>query len=194
MSDFKKQQASSPDLSIQTDPNITSLPQSPDHRNLFVYGTLINKSILERVLGRSSSDLRCEKGLISDHSRLQLRHADYPALVPSHVAQNVFQDQLSIEESQVNGLLIIGLNMDDFCKLDQFEGDEYIIKKILVKVNSSPQPIQANVYIYSEKFYFNLLPKIWSYDHFLIHHFQNWFNDPNQFLEIQSQSQTELNH
>jgi gamma-glutamylcyclotransferase (GGCT)/AIG2-like uncharacterized protein YtfP len=74
-------------------------------RNLFVYGSLMDRGVLEDVLGRPYEGI-FEDATIRDHTRLDLG------------CYMLFKEK----GCSCNGKLISGLHPLDFVRLDRFEG------------------------------------------------------------------------
>lgn len=77
--------------------------------NLFAYGTLMWRDVLESVIGRR---LQGERAVLSGYRRLCVKGEWYPAVVPS-------------EGDTVEGLLYRGITESEIILLDAFEGSEY---------------------------------------------------------------------
>lgn len=100
-----------------------------DH-TAFFYGTLMAPPVLHRVIwGQSTpptpahaSLLHIRPAVLHAHQRRQVRHADYPAVLPSSPS------------SSVRGTLVTGLTSGDIWRLDIFEGDMYERRKVRVRV------------------------------------------------------------
>lgn len=107
---------------------------SPTHPAFF-YGTLMAPPVLHRVIwGQPSpptpahaSLLHIRPAILHAHQRRQVRHADYPAVLPSSPA------------SSVRGTLVTGLTDGDMWRLDIFEGDMYARRKVRVRVLEQKQ-------------------------------------------------------
>ncbi|KAF9737233.1 hypothetical protein PMIN03_003586 [Paraphaeosphaeria minitans] len=99
-----------------------------DH-TAFFYGTLMAPPVLHRVIwGQSTpptpahaSLLHIRPAILHAHQRRQVRHADYPAVLPSSPS------------SSVRGTLVTGLTDGDIWRLDIFEGDMYERRKVHVR-------------------------------------------------------------
>ncbi|KAF1962498.1 hypothetical protein CC80DRAFT_487943 [Byssothecium circinans] len=101
----------------------------PDH-TAFFYGTLMAPPVLHRVIWGTSTPptpthaslLRIRPAILHAHQRHKVRHADYPAILPS------------TPTSSVRGTLVQGLTDGDIWRLDIFEGSEYQRQKVKVRV------------------------------------------------------------
>ncbi|KAJ4377296.1 hypothetical protein N0V83_000120 [Neocucurbitaria cava] len=97
----------------------------------FFYGTLMAPPVLHRVIWGASSPptpahaslLRIRPAILHAHQRHKVKHADYPAVLPSESPS-----------STVRGTLVEGLTDGDIWRLDIFEGSEYERKKVNVRV------------------------------------------------------------
>ncbi|KAI0710222.1 hypothetical protein C8Q76DRAFT_859136 [Earliella scabrosa] len=102
----------------------------------FFYGTLLHPSILRRVIGHAGTDLEICPALLLEHTRHQIKFADYPAVLPYTKSKELFtssgQAELTEEERTVRGTFVKGLTDSDIALLDLFEGDEYTRENVLV--------------------------------------------------------------
>lgn len=97
----------------------------------FFYGTLMAPQVLYRVIWGSqtpptpahASLLHIRPAILPSHRRHRVRHADYPAILPS-----------SDPDACVRGTLVTGLTDGDIWRLDIFEGSEYSRQKVQVKI------------------------------------------------------------
>ncbi|TFY59308.1 hypothetical protein EVJ58_g5851 [Rhodofomes roseus] len=62
---------------------------------------------------------------MQDYTRHQIKHADYPAVLPYSKSRALYEHDLAPEERVVRGTLVKGLEQPDIELLDTFEGDEY---------------------------------------------------------------------
>ncbi|KAF1969612.1 hypothetical protein BU23DRAFT_234559 [Bimuria novae-zelandiae CBS 107.79] len=100
-----------------------------DTRTAFFYGTLMAPPVLHRVIWGTptpptpahASLLHIQPAILHAHQRRQVRHADYPAVLPSSPS------------SSVRGTLVTGLTDGDLWRLDIFEGDAYKRRKVRVR-------------------------------------------------------------
>jgi hypothetical protein len=92
-------------------------------RTAFFYGTLMHPRILRRVIGNDGSHLQICPGILLDHTRHQVRYADYPGILPYEESKTMFKGELEPEERSVRGTLVTGLTDADMVLLDIFEGN-----------------------------------------------------------------------
>ncbi|KAH8100760.1 hypothetical protein BXZ70DRAFT_906950 [Cristinia sonorae] len=102
----------------------------------FFYGTLIHPQILRRVIGNPAEHLAVSPAV--------LLNADYPAIVPTHNSQSIFQRPLTQDENSVRGILVTGLTDEDIRLLDIFEGDEYTRETVSVHPLVSAEPLNSD--------------------------------------------------
>lgn len=104
-------------------------PEETTHTTFF-YGTLMVPSILHRVIQNPaialpSSHITTSPALLPTFRRYRVRHADYPAILPSND-----------DGACVKGTLVRGLSDGDMARLDRFEGGEYARRGVEVDVLS----------------------------------------------------------
>ncbi|MCJ1314606.1 hypothetical protein MMC25_008288 [Agyrium rufum] len=94
----------------------------------FFYGTLMAPQVLHRVCSGTSTPstshterFTIQPAILHDYRRHRVRHADYPAILP-------------ISGSSVRGVLVSGLSDRDVLLLDVFEGDQYVRRKVKVRL------------------------------------------------------------
>ncbi|KAH7413902.1 AIG2-like family-domain-containing protein [Phaeosphaeria sp. MPI-PUGE-AT-0046c] len=121
----------------------------------FFYGTLMAPPVLHRVIWGSptpptaahASLLRIQPAILHAHQRHKVKHADYPAILPTP----------SSPSSSVRGTLVEGLTDGDIWRLDIFEGGEYARRKVHVRVleqqengsNAEADEVEAETYIWT---------------------------------------------
>lgn len=96
----------------------------------FFYGTLMAPPVLHRVIWGSSTPptpahaslLRIRPAILHAHQRHKVKHADFPAILPTDA------------EATVRGTLVEGLTDGDLWRLDIFEGSEYERRNVRVRV------------------------------------------------------------
>jgi len=83
---------------------------------LFTYGTLCAPEVMETAAGRRFGAIPAR---LPDHGAYRVRGADYPGLLPR-------------PGSQVEGLLWQGLDGAAFARLDRYEGELYVRRRVRV--------------------------------------------------------------
>ncbi|KAF2153492.1 hypothetical protein K461DRAFT_278302 [Myriangium duriaei CBS 260.36] len=112
---------------------------------LFFYGTLLSPSILSRVIHGPSNPtftpsntyILNTPAVLPSHQRHRVRHADYPAIIPS-----------ALPTASVRGTLASHLTDMDVRRLDIFEGDEYTRRRVTVRTEKGDE-VQAETYIWT---------------------------------------------
>lgn len=148
----------------------------------FFYGTLMAPPVLHRVIWGSQSPptpahaslLRIRPAILHAHQRRKVRHADYPAILPS------------APESEVRGTLVQGLTDGDIWRLDIFEGSEYERHSVKVKALETKgsaggeehkhvegEEIDAQTYIWTAGAH-RLEAEEWDFDHFVKEKMSRW--------------------
>ncbi len=85
----------------------------------FFFGTLMDREVLALVLGRPVDDADVEPATLDGFRLLRARDDPYPALVPA-------------PDSQVEGIVVTGLDARDVARLEWFEGAEYHARPVTV--------------------------------------------------------------
>ncbi|EMD33337.1 hypothetical protein CERSUDRAFT_160235 [Gelatoporia subvermispora B] len=175
----------------------------PETYTAFFYGTLLHPKILQGVIGHPGQDLQICPALILEHTRHQIKHADYPAMLPYTQSSALFSQELKVDDRTVRGTLVKGLSDSDIALLDQFEGDEYTLEKVQVHplkpfkplsssspndipldppplppLDELPAPIEAKTYIWAGKLS-DLRPDLWEYADFMRYNAAKWIKDTN---------------
>ncbi|KAF7970625.1 hypothetical protein HWV62_23559 [Athelia sp. TMB] len=166
----------------------------------FFYGTLMHPEILKRVIGNDGTHLKICSAILLDYTRHQIKHADYPAVLPYSKSKALFNRELSPEEKSVRGSLVTGLSESDVRLLDVFEGDEYTRERVPVhpisaystlspaprtphaipaavphshSAASLPPPVMAHTYIWCQP-PAQLTPSLWSFEEFVAKNAWKW--------------------
>ncbi|KAF9030968.1 hypothetical protein BDZ89DRAFT_1013372 [Hymenopellis radicata] len=176
----------------------------PAH-SAFFYGTLMHPKILTRVIKNGGSHLTICPAVLLDHTRHVVRNADYPGVAPLSRTKDLFDRELTREESCVRGTLVFGLTDADIKHLDSFEGEEYARKIVEVHPLAESEPLStgltdkeliprhappisegsldpsvtAETYIYLDVN--NLVPELWSWEDFVKKNAMNWYTSPLEF-------------
>lgn len=99
--------------------------------NLFAYGTLMNKTYLKAVCGKS---FESKEGVIYHYKRYATE-SGYPYIVPE-------------ENSQVEGILYFGIDSESMGKIDKYEAEGTIYNREKLKVQvKDGQEIESFVYV-----------------------------------------------
>ncbi|KAH7925495.1 hypothetical protein BV22DRAFT_1088955 [Leucogyrophana mollusca] len=168
----------------------------------FFYGTLMHPEILKRVIGNDGSHLKICPALLSDYTRHQIKHADYPGIVPYSKSRAMFDHDLGLEERSVRGSLVTGLSTEDMRLLDVFEGNEYTRESVsvhplgplvnlreippvdmlaLVPVDPPPvptpselgSPVEASTYVWCRPLD-ELRSQLWTFEEFVKYNAWKW--------------------
>lgn len=121
------------------------------------------------------SRLTVRPALLNSYTRHRVRNADYPAILPSP------GDSASTTAACVRGSLVTGLTSADLYRLDIFEGDQYVRRKVRVHVlkdvgldEMAPtdsaahlleKDVEAETYVWDEG-EDTLEPKEWDFEEF----------------------------
>ncbi len=129
--------------------------------NVFTYGSLMFDPVWSRIVAGSYD--RCD-AILQGYERKGVRGEVYPVVVPSS------------EHSQVRGVVYIGVLSSDLRRLDQFEGEYYFRKTLLVATEEGA--LSAEVYILKEEYYAVISPEEWdpvqfstTGIHYFMHHY-----------------------
>ncbi len=98
--------------------------------NLFAYGTLMNKTILKAVCGKTFTS---QEGNIKNFKKFSPR-SGYPYIVQK-------------EEHQVEGILYSGIDRDSMTKIDQYESEGTLYNREKIKVFTKKGIVEAYTYI-----------------------------------------------
>lgn len=167
----------------------------------FFYGTLLHPAVLRRVIGHHGQDLTICPALLLEHTRHQVKFADYPGVIPYSRARELLGKDLEPEERLVRGTIVSGLCDQDIDLLDSFEGDEYTRETISVHplapfisltdsekpdstvvpthapplppLDTLPEPITVQIYIWSQPLS-RLTADLWDYDEFIEKNAWKW--------------------
>ena len=156
-------------------------------RSAFFYGTLMAPQVLHRVChGGSQKDnplytthnLKSSPAILHDHRRHRVQYADYPAITPH-------------EGASVRGTYVSGLTDNDIWRLDIFEGDQYVRRKVNVKLltkvggedgkgNVEGEEVEAETYIWGEDV--NELEEAeWDFNEFLREKLKYWAGQDDEY-------------
>lgn len=147
----------------------------------FFYGTLMAPPVLHRVIWGSqdpptpahASLLRIRPAILHAYQRHKVKHADYPAILPTSTP------------ASVRGTLVEGLTDGDIWRLDVFEGSEYARRKVGVKVLADEgergghvegEEVQAETYIWTAGAE-RLEAQEWDFSEFVREKMKRWVGD-----------------
>jgi gamma-glutamylcyclotransferase (GGCT)/AIG2-like uncharacterized protein YtfP len=103
-------------------------------KHLFVYGSLMFDEVLSPLVKghykKSAAELR-------GYTRMALRGECYPGLIAR-------------QQGRVQGILILHISTADLLLLDEFEGSYY--KRIPVTVYCENEPVNAETYVFRDRF------------------------------------------
>ncbi|OCH86062.1 hypothetical protein OBBRIDRAFT_797538 [Obba rivulosa] len=167
----------------------------------FFYGTLMHPKILESVIGHPGNELQTCPALALDHTRHQIKGEDCPAMLPYKKSHKLFAKELKARDRTVRGMLVRGLTDADMALLNQYEGNEYKLEKILVymlgafkplsassdadisldppplpQLDTLPPPAEAHTYIWAGRLR-DIRPDLWEYTDFVRDNARKWIND-----------------
>ncbi|KAM3448636.1 hypothetical protein MY3296_007595 [Beauveria thailandica] len=149
-------------------------PSSKTPRPLFIYGTLQAKPLLAWALTGDSSRVAdiahmLKPALVSKYIRLAVRNGDYPAVVRG-----------SKEEDCVDGYLLQVDTTSQRKKLDDFEGEIYVVERTPAKLlgtNGHPtaETVDADIYVWAgdEEM---LEEKPWELEWFIKERLDDWLD------------------
>ena len=99
--------------------------------DLFIYGTLRDRDVCEKVLGRPVPITDLSPAFAQDFAILKVADVSYPCLLPH-------------EGSKAHGALLSNLTQDDIAILDKFEGVNY--HRVSVRVQCDDGFITSQYY------------------------------------------------
>ncbi len=114
---------------------------SSDYLPVFVYGSLILPSVIDRVTQQDDVKkmvVRMLPARLEKHQRYSVEVADYPAILPTKNAKQV-----------VDGMLVFGLNSEERGCLDRLESNLYTLEKVQVHAalsDGESRLVDAEVY------------------------------------------------
>ncbi|KAM3509183.1 hypothetical protein MY11210_006438 [Beauveria gryllotalpidicola] len=154
--------------------NSDKTPSSKTPRPLFIYGTLRAKPLFAWALTGDSSRVAdiahmVKPALVSKYIRLAVKHSDYPAVVRG-----------SREEDCVDGYLLQMDTMSQRKKLDDFEGEIYMVESTIAKlVGDNDQPtgetLDADIYVWAGDKEM-LEEKPWELERFIEERLDDWLD------------------
>ena len=90
--------------------------------SLFVYGTLMSEKVLKKIFPNKTTIKYGNKAILDKYQIFKVINESYPAIFPS-------------SNKRVIGKLLLNISDAEFEYLDEYEGDEYVRKKVHVHVN-----------------------------------------------------------
>lgn len=87
----------------------------------FFFGTLMDRDVLERVLGRRVPDAELAPARLPGYRRVKVAAAEYPTLVPA-------------PGETVDGVLLGSASRRDAARIVHFEGEEYEARVLPVRL------------------------------------------------------------
>ena len=114
--------------------------------NLFTYGSLMFPEVWEKL---ASPGYRSSLATLEGYLRRQVRGDTYPVIVPGDAM------------SRVEGMLYFDLSPELLVKLDRFEGEFYLRRKIRVTAGKEGEDHEAFTYVLSEDYRHLLSEKEW---------------------------------
>ncbi|THU96044.1 hypothetical protein K435DRAFT_778746 [Dendrothele bispora CBS 962.96] len=166
----------------------------------FFYGTLMHPKILKRVIRNNGAHLNIAPAVLLEHTRHNVKDADFPGILPYEKARHLFEQDLNDEEKCVRGTLVSGLTKKDIRFLDKFEGSLYVRVEVDVHplgpfsdlshyssqndasiIPSDPEPlpsvltssVKAQTYVFLDSS--EVEAELWSFEDFVRNHSSNWY-------------------
>jgi gamma-glutamylcyclotransferase (GGCT)/AIG2-like uncharacterized protein YtfP len=112
--------------------------------NLFVYGTLLSKEIWESII---SGNYSSESAVLKGYARKKVKRKDYPGLIKH-------------DGSKVEGMIYYDISEEDFRKLDEYEGEEYVRMKVSAKLTSGKK-VECFMYLFKKEYFGKLTNRDW---------------------------------
>jgi len=107
--------------------------------NIFLYGTLCDKELLEICLGRSLSSINLVSAKLENHSVFWVKNKNFPVIKFDH-------------GSFAEGLAVLDLNEHDLKQLDFYEGGfNYELRKVSIILKDNGLSFKNNIidaYVY----------------------------------------------
>jgi hypothetical protein len=96
--------------------------------DFFFYGTLIDRAVLERVLGHPVAPSRLREAVIPDHTRVRVEGSPYATLVQK-------------PGESVAGVILRMVGREERIRLDRYEGALYEAKRATAIVEGRTVPV-----------------------------------------------------
>ncbi|KAK9493559.1 hypothetical protein V1508DRAFT_415818 [Lipomyces doorenjongii] len=125
----------------------------------------MSPKVLARVLYNTfdlpiESPISLHKAVLENYSRFGLIDESYPALIPSL-------------NSSVKGILVRNLSEEQVSRLDEFEGDEYERRTVIVTIEDTGEAVKAQCYIWADDLK-RLSDADWDFEEFMQNRFKQW--------------------
>lgn len=121
------------------------MTETGPEQKLFCYGSLMLPDLREHLIQKKSNQSAAiEKGF----RRFKVRQRTYPGLIAEG-------------KSEVRGVIIYPLDLDDFEKLDEYEGLEYYRSEIEVLNEDSGKLEMVQAYLYNKTYTQNITDQSW---------------------------------
>ncbi|KAK9240115.1 hypothetical protein V1525DRAFT_396030 [Lipomyces kononenkoae] len=135
----------------------------------------MSPKVLARVLYNefvlpAESPILLHPAVLENYRRSRLIDESYPAVVPC-------------KDSSVKGILVRNVTVDQISRLDDFEGDEYERRTVVVTAEDTESAIEAQCYVWVDE------PKRltgvdWDFEEFMRTRFKQWIE--KEMAEIES--------
>lgn len=136
--------------------------------NVFTYGSLIFGQVMGAVTGQSYASREAE---LNGYGRRQVLDASYPGIVVS-------------PGSSVRGRVYLDLTPPSIRLLDRFEGSFYERISVNVQIVDTNEHLEAQTYLFRDKFQHLLADHDWDRDHFERHHLDAFLKSYQGFTWI----------
>ncbi|CAK5268427.1 unnamed protein product, partial [Mycena citricolor] len=146
----------------------------------FFYGTLMHPKILKRVIGNDGAHLLICPAILMGYTRHQVKHADYPGVLPYSESRQLFDHELDRETNSVRGAMVTGLTHSDMALLDTFEDlSQYrMLPETLTPLPGPAElPASAPVDTYIFKDMSRLVRDVWDLEDFVNKNAWKWYGD-----------------
>lgn len=130
------------------------------HNHLFCYGTLCIPGVMRRVSGVIPE--ACP-AVLADYACYALEGLVYPGIVPK-------------KGTQVSGVLYLGLSRAQLIRLDAYEGDQYLRRRVKV-ASDHEHRVQAWTYVLHPRYYHRLSATGWSLEQFRREQLQTYISN-----------------
>lgn len=117
----------------------------PNLANLFAYGTLMLPEMMHQLLGK---EIKSIPGTLNGYVCYEVKHQIYPAIV-------------ALDGSKVSGIVYENLRNGDLTKLDEYEGEMYERKTVLVRLNDGTN-LPCQTYVCKVAYISYLDNKLWT--------------------------------